>query len=381
MDLIRAQSGTTLFACGMLVFAICQVYSGAWTIGTLIPFGSWMYMLINLADRLTESESAVSKCLSSIKTLREVLDEPAAVTDKPDALNFAPDGPVSVEFDRVSFSYPNQEAEGPPKPVLRNVSFTVEHGEKVAIIGPSGTGKTTLLHKVLRSRDPDSGRVLINGLDLRDLKQATFKRVVSYVPQGAPLFDETLRNLMLYAVPPDARSQITDELIWATLRLVKADLGPRFDKGLETKIGRDGIELSGGERQRLSAAMALMNPHLRLLVMDEPTSNLDAETQAAFHDGLSDAVASGVTTFVVAHRLSTVRDCDRFVVLKPAAELAENETQVEAVARSFGELNRISPTFRKVAKSEGLTLTAKDQTTELGDFNRLFGAKPVIGQA
>jgi len=362
MAQIRTQTSSAPLFIGVVAAGAWMVLYGDWTIGLMMPFVFWTGNLTNAMHQLRNVERQINGQLPAIATLKKLMELEPAVKDPVRPKEFNPDGPVSVTMIDVGFSYPakdpSTDAQGKsgkePKRVLKDVWLRAAAGEKVAIIGPSGTGKTTLLHMLLRSRDPDSGVVMVDGLDLRGIRQADFKRFVGYAPQGAPLFDGTIRELVLYGLPPDERKSITDEEIWTLLRTVRADFGDRLNAGLETKIGRDGIELSGGERQRLSAAMALMSPHLRLLIMDEPTSSLDSETQQGFQDGLNAVLERGVTTFIVAHRLSTVRDCDKFVVLRPVSDLAEGESQVEAVASSFEELYEISPTFRKVADGEGL---------------------------
>ena len=388
MNQIRVQTSAAPFFIGVVAVGAWMVLAGDWTIGTMMPFVFWTGNLTNAVTQLRNIERQINGQLPAIEALKKLMELEPAVKDPEHPKEFAPDGPVSVTLVDVSFSYPGKdsaphEAQGKrqgPKQVLKNVWIRASAGQKVAIIGPSGTGKTTLLHMLLRSRDPDSGVVMVDGLDLRDISQTAFKRFIGYAPQGAPLFDGTIRELVLYGLPPDERKSVTDEEIWKLLRTVRADFGDRLDSGLETKIGRDGIELSGGERQRLSAAMALMSPHLRLLIMDEPTSSLDSETQQGFQDGLNAVLERGVTTFIVAHRLSTVRDCDSFVVLKPVSELAEGESQVEAVASSFEELYRISPTFRKVADGEGLKFgpAIGVRLKDVPDAPvPLFGGKPV----
>jgi ABC-type multidrug transport system fused ATPase/permease subunit len=366
MALIRNITSSTPMFVGFMAFGAWMAMKGEWSVGMILPFLFWGNGFLHSINDLKGIERQINGHLPAIATLKRIMELEPAVKDLPDAIEFTADGPVRVEFRGVSFAHPGKD-DGPAKTVLKDVSFKAEQGQKIAIIGPSGAGKTTLLHMLLRSRDPQGGSVHLNGFDLRGLKQSSFKRYLGYAPQNAPLFDGTIRELMLWGVLPEDRESITDEDIWKTLRVVQADFGERLDKGLDTTIGRDGIELSGGERQRLSAAIALMNPQLRLLIMDEPTSNLDWETQQGFQDGLNAALDRGVTVFMVAHRLSTVRDCDRFVVLKPVSELKDDESQVEAVASSFEELYQLSPTFRRVAKGEGLNFGPKI-VTELKDM-------------
>ncbi|MEA3248892.1 MAG: ABC transporter ATP-binding protein [Patescibacteria group bacterium] len=388
LSYIRSQTSSAPFFIGVMAVAAWMVMSGGWTVGMMIPFIFWSNNFTFSINELRRVERQINGQLPAIQTLKRLMELEPAVKDPSHPKDFAPDGPVSVTMIDVGFSYPGKDpsagdAQGKrkePKQVLKDVWVRAKAGQKIAIIGPSGAGKTTLLHMLLRSRDPDKGIVMFDGIDLREISQSVFKRFIGYAPQGAPLFDGTIRELMLYGLAPEDRKSVTDDDIWELLRTVRADFGDRLDSGLDTKIGRDGIELSGGERQRLSAAMALMNPRLRLLVMDEPTSNLDAETQQGFQDGLKAVLARGVTTFIVAHRLSTVRDCDQFIVLKSVSGLAEGESQVEAVAESFEGLYDVSSTFRRVARNEGLTFGPRIGVN-LKDVplpkTPLFGNKPI----
>ncbi|MBU1915689.1 ABC transporter ATP-binding protein/permease, partial [Patescibacteria group bacterium] len=381
MNHIRAQTSSSPFFVGAIAIGIWLVLSGEWTIGTLLPFTFWVGGFISTIDQLRGTERQINGQLPAINTLKRLMELEPAVQDAPNATYFEASGALSVQVKQVSFAHPGKDNDGSSRPVLQNVSFSIRPGQKVAIIGPSGVGKTTLLHMLLRSRDPDQGQVLLDGHDLRGVTQASFKRFVGYAPQGAPLFDGSIRELMLYGLDPQHRSRTSDDEIWAVLRAVKADFGERLIKGLDTKIGRDGLELSGGERQRLSAAMALMNPLLRLLIMDEPTSNLDSETQKGFQDGLNAVLKRGVTAIIVAHRLSTVMDCDQFIVLKPVDELVAGESQVEAVAGSFGELYELSPTFRRIAENEGLKIrpeiSIKPEDAPISRPPLLFGDSPI----
>jgi ATP-binding cassette subfamily B protein len=209
-----------------------------------------------------------------------------------------------MAFDHVSFRH-SARVEG-----LHEVSFRAAPGETVALVGPSGAGKTTMVRLALRLIDPQAGRVLIDGQDLRQVTLASLRKTVALVPQDVALFNDTLAANIGFA-DPDA----SEEQIWAALEA--AELGPfvrSLPDGLATKVGERGLKLSGGERQRVGLARALLADP-RILILDEATSALDSRTEAAIQATLRRARA-GRTTLIVAHRLSTIADADQILVIR-----------------------------------------------------------------
>jgi ATP-binding cassette subfamily B protein len=210
----------------------------------------------------------------------------------------------AVAFEAVSFRH-GQRSEG-----LQTVTFAAAPGTTVAIVGPSGAGKTTMVRLALRMIDPQAGRVTLDGHDLKALKQASLRRAVALVPQDVALFNDTLMANIAFA-RPDA----SDADVWAAAEA--AELGEfirGLPEGMATKVGERGLKLSGGERQRVGIARALLADP-RVLILDEATSALDSRTEAAIQATLRKARA-GRTTLVVAHRLSTIVDADEIVVLR-----------------------------------------------------------------
>ena len=223
------------------------------------------------------------------------------------------------KFENVSFRY----GDGQPD-VLRNISFEARLGEVVALVGKTGSGKSTLVDLIPRFYDPTAGRILVDGIDIRDVKLDTLRRQVGIVPQETWLFAGTLRANIAYGNPG-----ATDDEVRAAACAANADFVERMQKQFETVVNERGIRLSGGERQRIAIARAiLMNP--RILILDEATSSLDATSESIVQEAL-DQLMKGRTTIVIAHRLSTVVNADRIIVLSDGA-VAEMGSHRELVA-------------------------------------------------
>jgi len=223
-----------------------------------------------------------------------------------------------IVFEAVTFRH-SARAEG-----LTDVAFRAAPGETVALVGPSGAGKTTVVRLALRLLDPKAGRVLIDGLDLRQASQASIRQAVALVPQEVALFNDSLKVNIAFAKPGASEAEV-----WAAAEA--AELGAfirALPEGLDTLVGERGLKLSGGERQRVGLARALM-AEPRVLILDEATSALDGRTEAAIQATLRRA-RRGRTTLVVAHRLSTIADADQILVLK-AGRVVERGTHTELV--------------------------------------------------
>lgn len=254
--------------------------------------------------------STLRKAAVSIDTVFGMLDAEEGLADRPDAID--PGRLVGeVKLENVSFRY----ADGPP--VLKGVSLTVRPGETVALVGPSGSGKSTITALIQRFYDPQSGRVFLDGRDVRGLKQEAIRRQIAVVLQDPVLFNDTIANNIAYG-RPDA----TLEEIEKAARAAHAhDFIQRLPEGYETRVGERGSRLSVGERQRISIARALIKDP-PIVILDEATSALDAETEAAIQAAL-ERLLVGRTALVIAHRLSTVVRADRIVVLRHGTIIEE----------------------------------------------------------
>jgi ATP-binding cassette subfamily B protein len=349
-------NGTALVA--IMGWGAWLVWSGKWQIGLLYPLYAWTARVSDNIWRIGAIEHRINWNLPSVKSMIEALRIPPAITDSTQAVVLDHTAPHRIEFAEVSHTYPadvKKTAEAPP--ALIRVNFTIEPGEKVALLGASGAGKTTVMRKLLRFDDPTSGRVLIDGIDLRSIRQASWRRGIGYIPQQAQVFDGAIRYNLTYRLNAEERARITDAELWKLMQLLQIDFKDRLTQGLDTIVGKNGIKLSGGQAQRLMIGAAVIKRPW-LLVVDEATSSLDSATEHEVQAGLATVLSGSATSaLIVAHRLSTVRHlCTKFVVLKAANEVEGKESQVEAIAGTFQDLYRESPTFRRLADYQGVAV-------------------------
>jgi len=324
----------TLIPLGQVAALMVGVYlvaTGAQSPGSIVMLIGWMGSIFGNIGNLAWVQRQMLKQVSDIHIYHDMLAQEPAVKD-PTSPVVLKDFAGKIEFRNVSFQYPNvpvakddeededdkeekkpTNSDSETKTILNDVSFVIEPGETAAIVGHSGAGKTTIVHLLLRGYDPDSGSVLVDGVDLREVDQKSFLRQVGYVPQVVELFDNTLRYNITFATPN--AETVTDEALDTVARKARIDqfyerLG---EKKFDVLIGENGVKLSGGERQRVGIARALLqNPNI--LIFDEATSSLDAENEAIIHEAMRDAL-KGRTGIIIAHRLSTVKDAHKIIVM------------------------------------------------------------------
>ncbi|HEX3364524.1 ABC transporter ATP-binding protein/permease [Phenylobacterium sp.] len=280
--------------------------------GLYAPLGMLGFQYREIRQAFIDMEQMIS--------LRDVAPE---IVDAPDAVDLPPASGqgASIAFDRVNFQHDARSVG------LRDVSFSAPPGTTTALVGPSGAGKTTAVRLAMRLLDPNSGRVMIDGLDMRQVKQASLRQAVALVPQDVALFNESLYANIAFARPGAGNDEVR-------AAAEAAELGPFIDSlpnGMSTMVGERGLKLSGGERQRVGIARALLaNP--RVLILDEATSALDGPTEAAIQETLR-KVKAGRTTLVIAHRLSTIVDADQILVLR-RGKIVERGTHTELLAKT-----------------------------------------------
>lgn len=363
MTTIRGLIGLFIVAV-VFFFGAWKVWHGVWLIGTLYPVFRWIRQIGDNMWRFGQVEHRLNWNMPSVRSMMQALTVAPDIIDRPGAVAIPSDQQVRVSLDGVTHTYvsriesdddeaPLRDAAAQPH-VLRNVSFSIEPGEKVALIGPSGAGKTTVMRLLQRYMDPEQGSVRVNGIDLRDISLGSWTSLVGYIPQQAQVLDGSIRYNLLYGVPEEDRAAVPDDRLWDLMRKLQIDFGTRLTHGLETIVGRRGIKLSGGQAQRLMIGSAVMR-RPRFMIIDEATSSLDSTTEKAVQEGLAQTLEPETGALIITHRLSTVRRlCSKFVVLRQTEKLGEAEPQVEAIADSFEELYRISPTFKRLADDQGV---------------------------
>lgn len=328
---------------GAVAFGGWRVIALGGNPGALLSFLAAAMLAYDPARRLASFRVQFEKSLVNARMLYELLDTPPRQTDLPDAVE--PDvkgGEIRVEG--VNFAYHRGE------PVLENVSFVAEAGKTTALVGPSGGGKTTLISLILRLFDVPSGRILVDGQDIRSVRIASLRRNIAYVSQQPILFEGTVTENIRYARPG-----ATDEEVVAAARLAQAhDFIMAMPQGYDTAIGEMGSNLSGGQRQRVSIARAILR-NAPILLLDEATSALDNESEKLVQAAL-DELMKGRTTLVVAHRLTTIRNADKIVVIEKGRVVEEgnHDALVDSGSGLYARLHSLGQagSKRKARKAE-----------------------------
>jgi ATP-binding cassette, subfamily B, beta-glucan exporter len=316
---VITRASTTITVLAIFTVGIALHQQGLTSVGEIVMFVSFATMLIQKLEQVVSFINSVFMEAPRLTEFFNVLDAVPAVRDRPDAIDT---GRLSglVEFNDVSFSYDGK------RPAVEDLSFTALPGNTIALVGPTGAGKSTAIALLHRAFDPQSGFIRIDGMDIRGLKLAALRRNIGVVFQEALLFDRSIAE-NLRVGKPDAT---IEELKLAAGRAQALEFIERSDKGFDTNAGERGRMLSGGERQRLSIARALLKDP-PILILDEATSALDAVTEAKVNAAL-DEVMRGRTTFVIAHRLSTIRNATRILVFENG-RVIESGTFDELVAK------------------------------------------------
>jgi len=316
LTLLGGLSGVViLYAGGKLVMA------GSVSIGQFVAFGVYLAMLVWPMIALGWAFNLVQRGAASMGRINQLFREDPAITSPPSPTALPPaTGARAVEFRDVWFSYPGARERGW---VLQAISFRVERGSSLAIVGPTGSGKSTLVDLIVRTYDPDRGAVLIDGVDLRQLSLPDLRRAVGFVPQETFLFGETLRRNILLGAPDDGRLERVADISQLTEAL------PALPDGYDTMLGERGINLSGGQKQRAAIARALAQDP-PVFVLDDALSAVDAQTEAKILRALRGALA-GRTSIIVSHRLAAVREADWILVLD-GGRIVEQGTHPELLA-------------------------------------------------
>jgi ATP-binding cassette subfamily B protein/subfamily B ATP-binding cassette protein MsbA len=316
-----------LASAALLYFGGRLVLDAQLTVGQLVTFLTFLAALLGPIATLANSATAFQGSLAGMDRTLDLLDETPEFADtNPTIVLNRDDVAGRVTLEDLSFSYA-ADRDGAGKEVLSNVDLDVAPGETIAFVGPSGAGKTTLCNLIARFYDPTGGRVLLDGVDLRDIHVESYRNLLAIVEQDTFLFDGTVGENIAYGRRNASRGDIAAAAQKANAHGFIADL-PR---GYDTHIGERGVKLSGGQRQRLTIARAILADP-KILILDEATSNLDTESERLIQQSLTQLMTAR-TSFVIAHRLSTIRHADRIVVIDHGG-IAEQGTHDELLAKS-----------------------------------------------
>jgi ATP-binding cassette subfamily B protein/subfamily B ATP-binding cassette protein MsbA len=288
---------------------------GRASIGDIMAFQWYTFLLLGPVWNIVNSFSELQRSLAAMERVFEVLALEEDKPDRPGAVS-APAIVEEVRFENVEFEY------RPGQPVVRDFNVTATGGSVIALVGRSGAGKTTVTDLVARFHDPTKGRILLNGVDIRDLKLRTYRSLLALVQQEVFLFDGSVTDNIAYG-----QTRATeDEVVDAATRANAHEFIVKLPDGYETFIGERGVKLSGGQRQRLAIARAIL-ARPQILILDEATSNLDTESEQLIQASMATLLA-GRTTFVIAHRLSTIRRAD-LILLMEEGRVTERGTHEE----------------------------------------------------
>jgi ABC-type multidrug transport system fused ATPase/permease subunit len=295
-----------------------EIYAGKMTMGQLVYFNAVLIFLVAPIVGVVNIGTQMSEALAGLERTREVLRERTEDDDPERSLNI---GPIigEVLFQNVEFAYQTG------KTVLHGISFEARPGTVTAFVGPSGSGKSTTIGLISAFHKPVAGRILVDGVDLNQVKLASYRTQLGVVLQETFLFDGSIRENVLFSRPHATEAELLE-----ACRIARVDeFAEALEDGYDTIVGERGVKLSGGQRQRLSIARAILADP-RLLILDEATSSLDSESESMIQQGLAHLMR-GRTTFVIAHRLSTIRRADQILVVE-AGHIVERGTHPELYA-------------------------------------------------
>jgi len=297
-----------------------QIGAGQLTGAQFVAFGASVLLLIDPISHISNGYNEIKQAEASIDRIWEIFQEQPSIVEQPLA-QALPNISGKVEYRQVNFSYQ------PDQPVLRGINFVAFPGESIALVGASGAGKSTLINLLLRFRDPTSGCILIDGIDIKTVTIASLRRQMAIVPQETILFTGTIAENIAFG----QRSATLAEIESASRIANAHEFIVRLPQGYQTPVHEKGVNLSGGQRQRIAIARAILHDP-KILILDEATSALDSESESLVQEALQHAMI-GRTVFVIAHRLATVRNCDRILVLE-RGRIIESGTHFELLTQS-----------------------------------------------
>lgn len=312
----------------VLVVGVYFVYSGVYTPGFLMVLLTWAFRVFDRIGYLTSIHRRITQQYESIKKYFALMEIESDILESKEPITIN-NIKGKIEFKNVFFKYSLREEfdeddnliikkEKSNKYILKNIDLTIEAGQRVAIVGHSGAGKSTLINLLVRAYDPQKGKILIDGIELKKLSLSSYRSKIGIVPQDVSLFDNTLRYNILFGT----NENMTDKQLMESVEMARIDgFLNGLENGVDTFVGEKGVKLSGGEKQRVGIARALIkNPSI--LIFDEATSSLDVENEAMIKDSIEKA-SQGRTTIIIAHRLSTIKDADKIIVMEGGKVVGE----------------------------------------------------------
>ena len=309
LEMIGAIFGASSWTSFQIVMLVCLMFTAVLafrkviSVGDVVLFQSFFAMIVGAVNMILNSYPDLARGFESIRSIGEILESPDVEQNTGKRAVTSVSGQFA--FENVSFTYDKAQ-----QPAIRNLTAEIFAGESVACVGESGSGKTTLMSLVIGFRRPTSGRILLDGTDMRELDLRQYRRFLAVVPQTTLLFSGSIRENIVYGV-----DTVDDRRLWEVLEMANAaEFVSKMPYGLDSKLGELGTRLSGGQRQRISIARALVrNP--KVIILDEATSSLDVVSESLIQEAIQRLI-KGRTTFIVAHRLSTIRNAGRILVLK-----------------------------------------------------------------
>ncbi len=320
----------------LLWFGAHEVMAGNMTGGTLGQFVLYALLASSSLSQLSEVWSEVQLAAGAAERISELLDEEPAVASPVNPVALPGKITGTVAFDAVTFRYPAR----PETEVLKNISFSVKSGETVALVGPSGAGKTTIFTLLERFHDPNAGTIMLDGINIRDVDLTELRSRIATVPQDPDIFSGTIAENIRFGKP-----EATDEEVRTAAKVARVDeFADKLKDKYETLLGERGVTLSGGQRQRVAIARAVLR-NAPVLLLDEATSALDAESEALIQSALEE-LTKGRTTIVIAHRLATVRNADRIIVMDEG-RIASSGTHAQLLKKNalYAKLAKLQFTF------------------------------------
>jgi ABC-type multidrug transport system fused ATPase/permease subunit len=305
------------------------IIAGTMTVGALTVFLAYLSKFFKPVQDLAKMTNSIAQAAVAVERIQGILDTDNVIAERAHARELAA-ARGEIVFEHVAFGY------DPKTPVLRDVNFRIEPGQMVGLVGTTGGGKSTIVRLIPRFYDANAGRVLIDGVDVKDYTKASLRSTIGYVLQDTVLFRGTIRENIAYGRPNATEADIVEAAKLANAH----DFISRMPQGYDTLVGERGLTLSGGQRQRIGIARAIIRKS-RILILDEPTAALDTESERLVIEGL-ERLMKGRTVITIAHRLSTIRDANKIIVLKDGV-VAEEGTHEELLARNgvYAQLNRI----------------------------------------